>query len=688
MADLRSLVIKNGTTQQISNADTLIVGTQVDAASGQTLTIGGTNATSITVGSASITTNFPGPVTLTGDVTTVGGTTFTTDATFEGNVTFGDVNTDTVDFVAKVDSNIVFTGDGVTPPAYNIQNVKDPVNAQDVATKAYVDAASGAASLQSAYQNGNTITTSAADGAVIIAGDQNFTFTSSGNFGVGAGAPTALLSVAEKLLVDLNGRLTKYDNAAPTNGQLLIGDTAAGYWKAGTLSGGTTGLSYTNGAGSITLTGTLVAANGGTGQSSYTAGDLLYATGATTLSKLAIGSANTVLRSNGTAPAWGSVDLTTDVTGTLPVGNGGTGTSTAFTQGSVVFAGAAGVYDQDNANLFWDNANDRLGVGTSSPSATLTVSGGITQSGGAVSLTANGASSFTTSSGALTLTAAAASTWSTTAGALTITSAAAATWSTAAGTLALSGAANLELAAGAGSEVVVNQAGADVDFRVESDTNTHMLFVDAANERVGVGVSTLTHTFNVGSGVNSNFAVASGGRIHTYDGTNPTDGQVLIGDTAGGNFAKSTLTAGSGISITNGAGSITLAATGTVPLITTGLTAGDVCYASSNNTGSAAIATAAATSRVLGVVATVGASGSIQATGIFTGANFITGLTGLAAGQPVFLAKTAGKLTNDVSAFVSGDVVAEIGIAVNVTSGTGGAAAADILIQPKSIVQL
>lgn len=46
---------------------------------------------------------------------------------------------------------------------------------------------------------------------------------------------------------------------------------------------------------------------------------------------------------------------------------GGTGTGTQFTQGSLVFAGASGVYAQDNANLFWDDTNDRLGIGTTVP---------------------------------------------------------------------------------------------------------------------------------------------------------------------------------------------------------------------------------------------------------------------------------------------------------------------------------
>jgi hypothetical protein len=88
------------------------------------------------------------------------------------------------------------------------------------------------------------------------------------------------------------------------------------------------------------------------------------------------------------------VDLTSSVTGTLPVSNGGTGTATAFTAGSVVFAGASGVYSQDNANLFWDNTNDRLGVGTATPGYPVEVNGEVrgtkfTSSSGSQSLADN-----------------------------------------------------------------------------------------------------------------------------------------------------------------------------------------------------------------------------------------------------------------------------------------------------------
>jgi hypothetical protein len=71
-----------------------------------------------------------------------------------------------------------------------------------------------------------------------------------------------------------------------------------------------------------------------------------------------------------------NVNLTSQVTGTLPAANGGTGTATAFTAGSVVFAGASGVYTQDNANLFWDDTNNRLGIGTATPTSKLEVGSG------------------------------------------------------------------------------------------------------------------------------------------------------------------------------------------------------------------------------------------------------------------------------------------------------------------------
>ncbi len=53
----------------------------------------------------------------------------------------------------------------------------------------------------------------------------------------------------------------------------------------------------------------------------------------------------------------------------LDVAQGGTGTNTAFTQGSLVFAGPSGVYSENNSGLFWDDTNQYFGIGTSTPGA-------------------------------------------------------------------------------------------------------------------------------------------------------------------------------------------------------------------------------------------------------------------------------------------------------------------------------
>lgn len=63
-------------------------------------------------------------------------------------------------------------------------------------------------------------------------------------------------------------------------------------------------------------TGTVGAAHGGTGNTSYATGDILAATGATTLSKLNLGASSTVLISNGTNPVWGNAVTAVDCTGT------------------------------------------------------------------------------------------------------------------------------------------------------------------------------------------------------------------------------------------------------------------------------------------------------------------------------------------------------------------------------------
>ena len=100
-----------------------------------------------------------------------------------------------------------------------------------------------------------------------------------------------------------------------------------------TVNGGTGLTAFTSGgavyatSASVLTTGTLPATAGGTGQSSYTTGDLLYASSSTALSALAdIATGNALISGGvGTAPSYGKIGLTTHISGTLAVGNGGTG---------------------------------------------------------------------------------------------------------------------------------------------------------------------------------------------------------------------------------------------------------------------------------------------------------------------------------------------------------------------------
>jgi hypothetical protein len=56
-------------------------------------------------------------------------------------------------------------------------------------------------------------------------------------------------------------------------------------------------------------------------------------------------------------------------------GDFSTVTVSGLTPGSVIFAGTGGALSQDNANFFWDDVNNRLGIETNAPTATLHVAG-------------------------------------------------------------------------------------------------------------------------------------------------------------------------------------------------------------------------------------------------------------------------------------------------------------------------
>ena len=185
----------------------------------------------------------------------------------------------------------------------------------------------------------------------------------------------------------------------PTSGVLT---TCTGYTYANLTGTVTTWNQNTTGS-AASLSATLVATYGGTGQSSYVIGDLLYASTTTALSKLAdIATGNALISGGvGTAPSYGKIGLTTHVSGTLPLTSGGSGQITAQL-GMNAFAGAvtSGSYLRGNGTNVVMNTIQvadvpTLNQSTTGSAATLTtgrtvsITGDLTYSSGSFNGSAN-----------------------------------------------------------------------------------------------------------------------------------------------------------------------------------------------------------------------------------------------------------------------------------------------------------
>jgi hypothetical protein len=112
------------------------------------------------------------------------------------------------------------------------------------------------------------------------------------------------------------------------------------------LSGSYTGITGVGAlaAGSLAAGFTAVSAPlGGTGQTSYTVGDILFADTSTSIAKLAGVAVGNALISGGvgSAPSYGKIGLATHVSGTLPVASGGTG-QTSYLNGELLIGNTTG----------------------------------------------------------------------------------------------------------------------------------------------------------------------------------------------------------------------------------------------------------------------------------------------------------------------------------------------------------
>jgi hypothetical protein len=187
------------------------------------------------------------------------------------------------------------------------------------------------------------------------------TILDSSNGGAIVPFPAGIKDVFVTYPAEKSVNLDASDNVSP------LGTVASGTWQATSIK-----TNY-----------------GGTGVTSYTAGDLSYYASGTAFTKLAIGTVGQILTSTGSAPQWSTlsgVAVTTfsagttgftpnsatsgavTLAGTLVVSNGGTGL-TSLTTGRIPYGANTAAFG-NSANLFFDSANTRLGVGTATPAVT------------------------------------------------------------------------------------------------------------------------------------------------------------------------------------------------------------------------------------------------------------------------------------------------------------------------------
>jgi hypothetical protein len=473
-----------------------------------------------------------------------------------------------------------------------------------------------------------------------------------------ASALTVTVPSASKVYLVLNN--TSTNQTVTVKGAATTGVTVAAARSALIAWNGTDfELVATDDASKIS--GILAAANGGTGQSSYTVGDILFASGTTTLSKLAdVATGNALISGGvGVAPSYGKIGLTTHVSGTLPIANGGTNGTATPTAGTIAYgtgsayafntagtsgqpllsggsgaptfgtlsvgAGGTGQTSYTDGQLLIGNT-----VGNTLSKSTLTAGSGvtITNGNGSITISATGSGGTVTSVGATAPVASSGGTAPT----ISLNSAYGDTLNPYG-----SKTANFFLAAPngvAGAPTFRAIAAADVPTLNQNTTGTAANITASSNSTL----TTLSALSLPGSQVSGNISgnaanvtgvvgVANGG---TGLSSTPLNGQLNIGNGTG--FTRATLTQGSGITITNGAGSITIAA---------------------NNSGTVTSVGGTGSANGLTLSGTVTSSGNLTLSGTSYTANNVMLGNGTSAFQAVAPGTNGNVLTSNGTTWVS-----------------------------------
>jgi YadA head domain repeat (2 copies) len=638
-----SIIYNNGTTLANSTVGSL----------GQVLTSSGAGAPTWTTVSSTLSTN----QIVQGDGTgafTANGAAFQGSGTFSG-VTLNGTVTSATDATTKAYVDSVTAG-------LSWKQVVEARTTADLGTVTYNNGSSG---VGATLTNAGTQAVLALDGYTVQTGDRVLIANQA------APAQNGIYVVTDPGSVSTNWVLTRATDAntgAELEGAAVFVDKGTTYATTSfvqitpsPITVGTTNIDWTQFSGSGTYTAGSGLSLSGTQFSVKTDGTTTYVDGSNNVAVLSSSTASQVLISQGTGntAAWGAITLnnTNAVSGSLGVGNGGTGTFT-FTTDGVLY-----------------------GNGTSAIQATAAGTTGqvlVGNTGGAPSwatLSSSAVTSFETTLAGLTPS-------STTTGAVTL-----------AGTLgATSGGTGSSTAPTTGqflyssggttyapttlsSIAVTDIAGTANEITASASIGAVTLSIPSTF--IAPGSVEVTTTLQVDANTASSFIYSNASKQVATTAA-PTNGQLLIGST-GANPVVANLTAGSNISISNGAGSITISGPQLYKESASAPTA-----PSASGTNSVAIGNGASASATNSFAVGSGSDATVWGGSVFANGNFATAgdaqaglyvlrnITTNATGTDLFLDGTAAtqRLIFTNNSCVTFDIL----ITARRTDSTGGGA--------------
>ena len=519
---------------------------------------GGVTSVNVSGGTTGLTTS-GGPITSSGTITLGGVLAVASGGT--GATTAAAALTSLGAYPASNPNNYTSNGGTVTTVSVTTANGVSGTVSNPTTTPA-ISLALGAITPTSVAASGNVTGTNLSgnntgDQAIVLSGDVSGSGSTGITTTIGANAVTyAKMQAASAVakLIGSNasgtalGEITLGTNLSMA-GSTLNAAVASGSVTSVNADGGTTGMSFSGGpitsSGTLTLGGTLDLDNGGTGA--------ITASGARTNLGLAIGTDIPALNGTGATGTW-NIDVLGSagtITSTLPINKGGTGATTAG--GALTNLGA---YSDTNPAGYTSNtgtvtnvsasggANISVATGSTTPVISQNVATS-TQNGYMTSTYAAKLDSLTSGASVSSVGVSGGTTGLTTTGGPV----------TASGTITLDG--TLSVANGGTSSTSASSA---ISFLAGATTNGQYLRGNGTVVQMSaIQAIDLPQIALGGSAVSGTLGVINGG---TGQSNVFTNGDLLIGNGTGGTLNRNKIVGTAPITVTNGAGTITIGATG------------------------------------------------------------------------------------------------------------------------------